>query len=397
MPSAASAAVLDSDTVGGVPLSEVAAEVRDGAPDLIMKAGALTTPDGRVLWGRNVDGRRAMASTTKIMTAVVVLENAGLDESVNISRTAARVGESAADIRAGETYTVRELLEAMLVRSGNDAAAALAEYVGGSEEEFVAMMNEKAITMGLADTRFENPHGLDDFGHFATAEDLATLTRYAMANDEFRRIVGLREVTIDGGKDSRTLVSSNELLRTYTGANGVKTGWTGSAGYCLSASAEREAVELTAIVLGSSSEAKRFDEASALLDWGFENYGLRELASAGETLAVVPVADYLDVSVGAVLDEDIVEPVFVPDGEIATELETMPEVSAPVEAGQRLGTMTITQGERLVTQVPIVAATAVERPGFFERIGIAFTRFWRSLTGADEDASLPIGAANVQV
>ncbi len=352
-----------------------------------MKAGVLTAPDGRVLWGRNLDGRRAMASTTKIMTAVVVLESTGLDEKAKVSRKAAAVGESEADIRAGETYTVQHLLEAMLVKSGNDAAAALAEYVGGSEEEFAVLMNEKAIELGLADTRFANPHGLDDFGHYTTAEDLATLTRFAMADDEFRRIVGLREVTIDGGKGTRTLQNSNQLLKEYTGANGVKTGWTGRAGYCLAASAERDATNLTAVVLGSSSEAKRFDEASTLLDWGFENYALQELSSSGVTLTAIPVSDYLDANVDVVLEEDLIAPVFVPDGEVVTDIEVLPEIDAPVDVGQRLGTMTVTQGDRLVAQAPVVAAFDVEKPGFFQRIGIAFTRLWRSITGGDEQAA----------
>jgi D-alanyl-D-alanine carboxypeptidase (penicillin-binding protein 5/6) len=387
-PASVHGAVLDTDIIGGIPISEVPDEVAATAPDVIMKAGVLTAPDGRVLWGRNTDGRRAMASTTKIMTAVVVRENAELTETVKVSREAAAVGESEADIRAGETYTVKHLLEAMLVKSGNDAAAALAEHVGGSEEEFAAMMNDKAIELGLADTRFANPHGLDDFGHYTTAEDLATMTRFAMADEEFRRIVGLREVTIDGGKGTRTLVNSNRLLEDYTGANGVKTGWTGRAGYCLAATAERDATDLTAIVLGSSSEAKRFQEAETLLDWGFENYGLQELGSSGVTLTTVPVSDYLDVSVDGVLEDDLVAPVFVPDGEIVVDVEAMPEVEAPVDAGQRLGTMTVTQGERLVAQAPVVAAYAVDSPGIFERIGIMFTRMWRAITGGGEQSVL---------
>lgn len=198
--------------------------------------------------------------------------------------------------------------------------------------------------------------------------------------------MALRKITIDGGRGSRTFSSLNHLLSDYTGANGVKTGWTGSAGYCLSASAERGAVELTAIVLGSSSEGKRFDEAETLLDWGFENYVVQEIVSAETTLSAVPVSDYLDVNVDAVLEEGLVAAVFLPDGEIVTEVETMTEVRAPVAPGDRLGTMTVTQGNRLVAQAPVVAAFPIEKPGILERISIAWQRLWRSVTGGDDEA-----------
>jgi D-alanyl-D-alanine carboxypeptidase (penicillin-binding protein 5/6) len=204
-----------------------------------------------------------------------------------------------------------------------------------------------------------------------------------MSNDEFRRIVGLEETTIDGGKGKRTLESSNLLLGRYEGATGVKTGWTGRAGYCLVATAERAPSELTAIVLGAENESTRFEQAEELLDWGFANYTTPVHASAAETLAVVPVADYLDVTVDAVVEEDLVAAVFAPDGEVARDLKMPESVDAPVAAGQRLGTLTITQGGRLVAQVPVVAAHAVERPGFFERIGIAFTRLWRWVSGGE--------------
>jgi D-alanyl-D-alanine carboxypeptidase (penicillin-binding protein 5/6) len=377
------AAPRDEDTVGDRQLAASPDAVVQSAPDVGMKAGILVAPDGRVLWGREIDERRAMASTTKIMTAVVTLETADLTDEVTVTRRAAQVGESEADIRAGERYTVEELLEALLVKSGNDASVALAEHVGGLQDAFVESMNDKAVELGLTDTRFANPHGLDEFGHYTTADDLAVLSRYAMANEEFRRIVGLEETTIDGGKGERTLESSNLLLGRYEGATGVKTGWTGRAGYCLVATAERAPSELTAIVLGAENESTRFEQAEELLDWGFANYTTPVHASAAETLAVVPVADYLDVTVDAVVEEDLVAAVFAPDGEVARDLKMPESVDAPVAAGQRLGTLTITQGGRLVAQVPVVAAHAVERPGFFERIGIAFTRLWRWVSGGE--------------
>jgi D-alanyl-D-alanine carboxypeptidase (penicillin-binding protein 5/6) len=383
-PLSAHGAPRETDRIGELSVSDSPAEVVQAAPDVGMKAGILVAPDGRLLWGRVIDERRAMASTTKIMTAIVTLENTDdLEEQVTVTQRAARVGESEADIRAGERYTVQELLEALLVKSGNDASVALAEHVGESQDDFVRMMNEKATEPGLADTRFANPHGLDEFGHYTTADDLSALSRYAMANEEFRRIVGLEETTIDGGKGKRTLESSNLLLGRYDGASGVKTGWTGRAGYCLVATAERGGNELTAVILGADSESIRFDQAEDLLDWGFTNYTTPVLVSTSETLSALPVNDYIDVTVDAVVATDVVAPVFVPDGEVVRELKLAEGVDAPVTAGDRLGTLTITQGTRLVTQVPVVAATAVERPGFFERVQIAFTRLWRWISGAE--------------
>ncbi len=380
---------LAADRIAGVSLAEAPADLAAAAPDLNAQSGTVIAPDGRELWARDSDTRRAMASTTKIMTAVVVLENATLTDEITVSSNAASVGESSSGLSVGDTMTVEKMLEALLVKSGNDAAIVLAEHVAGSEDGFVEMMNAKADDLGLADTRYQNPHGLDEANHFTTARDLAVLAQFAMGNDDFRRVVALEETTISGRGGDYTLESSNLLLGELEGANGIKTGWTGKAGYCLVASAERSGIELIAVVLGSRSEQSRFDEAEELLNWGFSHYGYRTLASAEETLATVPVSDYLDVDVDAVLAANVTVPVFDLDGDVTSTLALQPSVRAPVVAGVRLGTLTLVQGQRLLAQVPVVAGGDVASPGMFERMWISIVRLWRGVFGEPGTAPAP--------
>lgn len=374
------------ETVGYATIAEDPT-LRDVAPDVSMPSGILRTMDGRTLWSRDPDAERAMASTTKIMTALVVLEHAELTDVVTVSGEAADVGEAEVDLRPGQEVTVEMLLEGMLVRSGNDAAIALAEHVGGSVDGFVAMMNQKAADLGLVHSSFANPHGLDEPGHYSSAEDLATLSTLAMSDPRFARMVSQQSVMVDDGQGgAKRFESSNKLLGTYEGACGVKTGWTNDAGYCLVASAERDGIGLVAVVLGTDSGDERFDEAGALLDWGYEHYRPTEVATAETTAALVPVTDYLDRTVPAVVGESVTVPVFDLDGEVSASADVVPEVDAPVSAGQRLGTLTVRQGERLLAQVPIVAARDVAAPDIWERAGIWFTRMWRSVFGGQSQA-----------
>lgn len=356
------------------------------APGVGMPAGVLRTTDGRTLWERDGDVERAMASTTKVMTALVVLDNAELTDLVTVSADAAAVGEAEVGLVAGETYTVQQLLEAMLVHSGNDAAFALAEHVAGDEAAFVALMNEKAVQLGLAHTAYTNPHGLDEAGHYTSAADLATLSTVAMADPRFAAIVSMPKVEVRAGGVAKSFESSNKLLGTYSGANGIKTGWTNDAGYCLVASAQRGTVGFIAVVLGTTSENDRFEQARTLLDWGFMHYAETPVASKDATAALVPVSDYLDRTVTARVAEDATVPVFDLDGEVVTRVDMVTEVDAPVEAGQRLGTLTVVQGERLLAQVPIVAESSVPAPDAWEAIGIWFTRLWRRVFGGELQA-----------
>jgi len=377
---ASGAPAVAEDVIGGVRVADHPALAGTG-PAVAMPAGVLWTGVGRPLWERQADDERAMASTTKIMTAVVVLDAAAPDDLVTISAAAAKVGESEVGLVAGEKLSVRQLLEATLVHSGNDAALALAEHVAGSEDAFVALMNEKAAELGLTHTSFANPHGLDEPGHHTSARDLAALSVYAMKDSTFAEIVGDAEIALTVGGARREYESSNKLLGTYEGTTGIKTGWTNDAGYCVVVSATRGGIDLVAVVMGTKSENDRFAQARTLLDWGFEHYAVRQLSSADETAAVVAVADYLDVTIPAVVGETTSTPVFDLAGDLESRIEVAPEVEAPVSAGDRLGTLTVSQAGQVLAEVPIVAAHDVRKPDLFRAVGIWFTRMWRTMFG----------------
>jgi len=381
------AASPEADCIGGVPVADRPALASE-SPSVAMPAGVLWTSDGRPLWERDADAHRAMASTTKLMTALVVLDSADLEESVTVSARAASVGEAGVELVAGQRMAVRDLLEATLVRSGNDAAFALAEHVAGSVEAFVDRMNQKAVALGLDDTAFVNPHGLDAVGHHTSAADLAALATVAMADPRFSAMVSLPSVGVrDVNGSVKVYENSNKLLSSYAGATGIKTGWTNKAGYCVVASAERGEVGLVAVVLGAASEDDRFVQARTLLDWGFQHYAVRPVSSAEETAALVVVSDYLDRTVAARVAETVEVPVFDLDGEVTSRIDVLQEVAAPVAAGQRLGTLTVVQGDRLLAQVPLVAAADVPAPDVWESLGIWFTRLWRTVFGGERVAA----------
>jgi serine-type D-Ala-D-Ala carboxypeptidase (penicillin-binding protein 5/6) len=378
-PAPAHAARRLSDLVDGKPASERKLPLA-ALPSVEMKAGLLSDADGRVLWARRADARRAMASITKVMTAVVALEHSSLSEKVTVPADAAKVGESSAYLKAGERLTMRELLAAMLVKSGNDAAYAIALRVGGTEARFVEMMNEKAQELGLANTHFTNPHGLDEPGHYSSAEDIAVLARYAMSNPAFRSIVRLKRTTIGSRGHRHTLVSTDLLLGNYAGAIGVKTGNTDKAGYSVVSAAQRGGVTLYAVVLGTSSDRQRFQDARALLDWGFAHYRPQTLATSGTVVAEAPVSDYLDTVVPAAISQDVTAPVLDLNGTIRRSVTVAP-VRAPVRRGDPLGAVTFTQGGRQVAGAALVATNDVKKPNPFARAWIGVLRAWRSVFG----------------
>ena len=375
------AAVLDADYIGGTKVGDAPA-LRSKSPDLYIPSGVLSTMDGRELWAREPESRRAMASTTKIMTAVVVLERADLGAMVTVDRTAAKVGESAMGLIPGEKLTIGELLKGVLVQSGNDAATLIAEAVGGSVDGFVALMNSKARQLDLINTAYVNPHGLDANGHYTSAEDLTALARYAMRDATFRQLVGVKTVKVRSDHYTHVLTSHNTLLKTYKGAEGVKTGWTDDAGYCVVFAAKRGGIELVGTVMGATSEGSRAQQAKKLLDWGFVHYKVTTVVEAGEALGRVPVSDYLERTVGAQTAETTSMPVFDLAGPVSRRVELEADVPAPVAKGDVIGTMTLYQGDSVLAQVPMVASSDVPAPSVGQRISFFFTRIWRAVFGS---------------
>ena len=245
---------------------------REAPPATSAASYALLDPaSGEALAEKDADTRRPMASTTKIMTALVALERLSLDDTVTVPAEAVGVEGSSIYLFAGEQITVRTLLYALLLSSANDAAAALALHTAGSIEAFAALMNEKAAALQLHDTHFCNPHGLHDAQHYTTARDLARLTAAALENDSFAEIVSAKRYSApqNGTDAARLFVNHNRLLRTLDGAVGVKTGFTRASGRCLVSAAEREGLLLIAVTLNAPSD---WQDHTALLEWGFANY-----------------------------------------------------------------------------------------------------------------------------
>lgn len=380
LPSFAHAVVTASDRVDGKPPAELGVP-RDAMPDVSMKAGVLVTSDGRVLWSRAPEARRSIASLTKVMVAVVAMENADPAEMVTVGREAQGVGESTSFLREDQRLPLSELLEALLIKSGNDASIAIAVHVSGSEAAFVDLMNAKAEELGLKQTRFVNSHGLDAKGHHSSAEDMAVLARYAMSKPAFSSIVRKKRARIGSGKGSITVENTNLLIGNYTGVNGVKTGFTSQAGYCLIGSASRGDVGLLAVVLGTGSDVRRIREARELLDFGFAHFRAQRLVSAGTVIGEAPVSDYLELTVPAAVSQDMTATVLDFAGPI-TRTVSMSVVEAPVSAGDKVGVATFTQAGDVVATISLVATTDVPKPNLFERVGIAVARAWRALSGA---------------
>jgi D-alanyl-D-alanine carboxypeptidase (penicillin-binding protein 5/6) len=337
----------------------LARPVEAGAPTVQAAAYLVESAvDGRTLAAREAETPRAIASITKLMTALVTRRSAELSDTVVVPAVATRIGESSVALRAGERVTVRDLLVATLVPSANDAATALAHHVGrGSVARFVARMNATARELGLSGTRFANPHGLDEPGHVSTARDVAVLLRAALADPFIRRFAGAASAML---ADGTRVESTDNLIGVVPGLVGAKTGHTSDAGWSQVALARRDGVAITAAVLGAPSEAQRDRDLAALLRFG--------LASFRPALVVDPRRVYARVDVGwgmtpvaLVAPRPLVRP--APTTRPLVERVSAPLVARlPVVAGARLGTVTVLDGTRVVARSPLVARRSVERP-----------------------------------
>ena len=347
-----------------------------GAPEVAAGSAVLMEKEtGAVLYEANAHDRLEPASVTKVMTLLLVMEalDAGRiqkEDLVTVSARAASMGGSQIYLKEGEQMCVDDLLKAVAVVSGNDAAVALAERLAGSEEAFVAQMNQRAAELGMADTNFVNCTGLPAAGHLTSAYDIALMSRELILNHPDIR--AYTTIWMDAIRDGQfQLSNTHRLVRWYEGCTGLKTGSTDSALYCLSATAEREGMELIAVVMKSPTSSQRFDSAMAMLNFGFANY---TLVDARPREALPPV----EVALGTV---DTVQPVLGQSTRILVEksqidavttaVRLTQEVEAPVEAGQKLGDLVISVDGQARQTIPLVAAQAVERitlPGIFLRL-----------------------------
>jgi D-alanyl-D-alanine carboxypeptidase (penicillin-binding protein 5/6) len=333
------------------------------APQVPASAWYLVGDDGAVLARHDAAQQRAIASITKLMTAVVVLEHARLGDVVRVDPRAARVGESTVYLRGGEELTVEQLLRGLLVPSANDAAEALALYIGrGSSDRFVALMNAKADELGLADTHFENPHGLDQSGHVSSARDVTTLLRYALGVPFIRDALQRDSVTLPSG---RSFPSTDDLLGDWAPLVAGKTGHTHDAGWSETASATRDGATVYGAVLGSTSRGVRNDALRRLLTYGLDRYRRIELVDSRRVYGKAATG-YGQPAVELVAPRSITGAVRV--GTPVVERVIAPEVLAlPVVAGQAVGRVEVYEGDRPLASSKLVAARAVPAASAFAK------------------------------
>jgi D-alanyl-D-alanine carboxypeptidase (penicillin-binding protein 5/6) len=335
------------------------------APRVDARAYLVENPaTGEILLSRGADRRLPIASITKLMTVLVVLERARPEDVVTVGPDATSVGESSVHLQPGEQLTVRDLVEAALIQSANDAANALADHVGrGDRARFVELMNAKARTLGLRDTRFVRPDGLDVEGHYSTVRDVTTLARAAMRSPLVRQVVVRRTEAIAGG---RRLHTWNDLLSSFPGLIGVKTGHTSSAGWCQVAAARGRGVTIYATVLGSRTRAGRNEDLAELLAWGLSRYRVVSLVEAGRVYARTE-APYGRAPLALVASRPFNRVVRI--GRPLVERVVAPAaVELPVRRGERLGWVRVYARGRLVAARPLVAARTIEEPGLGGRI-----------------------------
>lgn len=353
-------------------------------PQLAASSWILMDADsGRVLAEHNSRERLPPASLTKLMTAYLVERelnqgNISPDGLVPVSEKAWRTGGSKMFIEVGEQVPVSELLHGIVIVSGNDASVAMAEYLAGGERPFADLMNQHATRLGMHDTNFVNPTGLPDENHYSSAHDLALLSQHII-NDypEHYRMYRQKEFTYGGIEQP----NRNRLLWRDASVDGLKTGWTEEAGYCLVASAERDEMRLISVVMGTASDEARAQESQKLLSYGFRYYETLNLYDAGAVLNTPRVwgGDKNELRVG--VDSSVV--MTVPrarDEELTAKLDIQADLTAPIAAGERVGTMEVRQGEEVVGERPLVALESIEEGGFFKRLIDQVQRFFTNLT-----------------
>jgi serine-type D-Ala-D-Ala carboxypeptidase (penicillin-binding protein 5/6) len=345
-----------------------AASAQSSAPSLrgAKSAILIEATTGQVAYQRDANDRREIASTTKMMTALVTLQHADLDDVFRASSYRPAPIESQIGLRPGERMTVRDLLRGLLLPSGNDAAMALAVGVSGSRSAFVRAMNAKASALGLRNTHFANPIGLDAPGNYSTAADLAKLAVVLRENSFARETMDRRRATLRTGARVRTVVNRNSLVRTVDDVNGVKTGHTSGAGYVLVGSATRAGITVVSVVMGEPSEAARDADSLTLLRYGLGTFRRQSGLAKGAVLARPKLA-YRDEHVDLVASSGV-EQVVRRGQHFTVSVKDVPaELRGPIPAGSRIGTAVVRLGGRVVAQVPLLTASAVTTASFGDR------------------------------
>lgn len=352
-----------------------------GRPPPVISASAAVLIEwhsGALLWEKRGLAPRHPASLTKVATALVAAQAGELSDVVPVSVRAAAVPGSTMGLSSGERYTLENLIWALLLASANDAGIAIAEHVGGSLEGFAALMNATAHQLGAWNSSFRNPHGLTQYGHYASPYDLALFSRELLSHPFLSRVVAARTAVVrrEAPPGQLALANTNRLLLSFHGADGIKTGTTTAAGACLIASASRGELRLIAVVMDSRD---RYADARALLEYGFSHFRLAWGGRAGQVVRTIPVAGGSPAMLPLVLAADLVGVVTAGERDWWVEVDYEDQVAAPVSPGTPLGTASLRTHHRLIARVPIVAPSGVSRVTWWRRWLAAYHRVVREV------------------
>jgi D-alanyl-D-alanine carboxypeptidase (penicillin-binding protein 5/6) len=316
-------------------------------------AVVMDADSGRILYEKNASKIVPMASTTKIMTCILAIENCSLDEIVTVSKAASSIHGSTIGLRYGEKLTMEEMLYGLMLRSGNDCAVAIAEHISGSVEAFSNLMNAKAFSIGAFNTHFSSPHGLDSNDHFTTSRDLALITRYAFKYDTFSKIVSTKTITFDHGKYKRSFSNTNRLLWSIPDADGVKTGYTGKAGRCLVSSASRNSSRFICVLLNSQN---RWEDSKKLLNYALNNYTEKIEIDPEKLKSKIEVINGQKQKIEVGFKEKISIPLTQSEKEsLSMRLMVPSSVTAPVYEGEQLGSLLLYCNDKIIYSVPYTA------------------------------------------
>lgn len=316
----------------------------------------------RVLYSKNATDKRKIASTTKLMTAMVVLDNCSIDKKTVISKKAAGVGGSEVGIRAGDEITVEALLYGLMLESGNDCAVALAECVSGNVEDFVTLMNNKARSIGAYNTNYSNPHGLDTEENYCTASDLAKIAKETLKYPELQKIMGTKEIEIKMGKENKYLSNTNRLLHTYEHCTGGKTGFTNGANMCLVTIAQKEEMQIITVVLGGETSNERFNDAKNLMEYAFNTYSMVDISEQMKWYVSIPVYKGHIQKYDRHITDNLVLPLKAGEiDEIYVKQTLLPVITAPMLKGNVLGDIAMYIGEERIYLTEIVLEQDIQK------------------------------------
>lgn len=310
---------------------------------------------GRVLYSKKSQQKHSIASLTKVMTAIMLTENVNMSDLIEIPKEAARIGGSTAGVKAGEKMSAKDLLYAMLLPSGNDAAYTIGQFIGnGDIKNFAYLMTKRANEIGAVNTSFANPHGLDNEMHFSTALDVAKITSYALKNKDINEVVGTKTKTVNMGSFSKTFNNTNALLSSYEGCDGVKTGFTNDANRCLIASSTRENMRLISVILGADTTEIRFKEAKDILEYSYNNYKMTDISSYLRIYVNIPVEkgniNYYEKQINYNYSVPLKEGEY---DKIYLKQEIIESIKAPMLAGQKIGKVSAYIGEEKIFEKEI--------------------------------------------